>query len=195
MLMHPAGPRKLAAALSDLMRWLDAGKISGAIIGGIAASIRGRPRLTNDIDAVVLGDDLGWDRAVASAARYGIEPRIENVLDFASRTRVLLLRHAASGIDIDVSLGGLPFETELVERSSLVNVDRIPLRVASAEDLVIMKSLARRPRDIADIEAILNVNPSLDVDRIREQLREFSSILEMPEIQDDFERLLRQLRM
>jgi len=35
------------------------------------------------------------------------------------------------------------------------------------------------------------VNPDLDLARIRHLLREFSSVLEMPEIYDDFDKLLR----
>ena len=54
-----------------------------------------------------------------------------------------------------------------------------------------MKAVARRPKDVVDIDSILNVNRNLDLDRIRHHLREFSSVLEMPEIQEDFERLLR----
>jgi len=90
-----------------------------------------------------------------------------------------------------VSLGALPFEREVIERSTMVRVGALRLRLSSAEDLVIMKALARRPKDIADIEGILDVQRDLDLDRIRTYLREFSSLLEMPEIQDDFERLLR----
>ena len=57
-----------------------------------------------------------------------------------------------------------------------------------------MKAVARRPKDIADIEGLLTTNPDLDLDHIRHHLREFSSVLEMPEIQEDFERLLRRKR-
>lgn len=192
MLIHPAGRRKLRTALKDLMRWLDSEEIGSAIIGGIAVSIRGRPRLTHDIDAVVLGDEIGWERVVESAARHGFVSRTEeDLLDFAARSRVLLLRHRRSGIDLDVSLGGLPFEYEMVERSSIVDVGSLPLRIVSAEDLLVMKALARREKDMADIEGILEVQRNLDLDRVRRYLREFSSLLEMPEIHDDFERLVR----
>ncbi len=44
----------LLAALADLTRWLRSTQTSGAVIGGVAASILGRPRFTRDIDAVVL---------------------------------------------------------------------------------------------------------------------------------------------
>lgn len=41
---------------------------------------------------------------------------------------------------------------------------------------------------------LIDTWPDLDLDRVRTWLREFGSILEMPEIQEDFERLLRERR-
>jgi hypothetical protein len=187
----PAGLLTLGGALAALMRWLDTEKIHGVVIGGVAASLLGRPRLTRDVDALVLGDELGWEAVMASAERYGIAPRIDDPIDFAHRSRVLLLRHLPSGVDVDVSLGALPFEREVVERASLLEVGSIQVRVAAAEDLVIMKALARRPRDWSDIEGLLQVRPGMDLDRVRHWLREFASVLDMPEVQEDFESMLR----
>lgn len=121
-------PSTLVPALKALMQWLTSERLDGAIIGGVAVSIRGRPRITKDVDAVVLADDVGWPRALDSAARYGLVPRIDNALDFASRSRMLLLRHEKSGVEVDVSLGGLPFEREAVQRASMVDVKRLRLR-------------------------------------------------------------------
>lgn len=191
MLSHPQGPKVLAAALQDLMAWLRGEGIAGAVIGGVAASILGKPRMTRDVDAVILADDIGWDRVLASSAAYRLAPRVDDPLDFARRTRILLLRHVATGVDLDISLGALPFERETVERSTLVDVGSVQIQMATAEDVIVMKALARRPRDIADIEGILDVRSDLDLVHIRRWLREFSSVLEMPEIQEDFERLLR----
>jgi hypothetical protein len=58
-----------------------------------------------------------------------------------------------------------------------------------------MKALARRPEDIADIAGIVDVQTDLDVERIRFWVREFSSVLEMPEIFDDLERILKRRRL
>ncbi|HEV7428493.1 MAG TPA: nucleotidyl transferase AbiEii/AbiGii toxin family protein [Thermoanaerobaculia bacterium] len=181
----------VTAALTDVMRWLADEGIAGTIVGGVAASILGRPRMTRDIDALILAEDTGWDRLVGSAAAYGIAPRIDGVVDFAARTRVLLLRHQPSGVDVDVMLGALTFHGELVARSTLIDVGPLRVRIPSPEDLVIMKAVARRPRDMADIESILSVQRGIDLDRVRQKLREFSSLLEMPEIHEEFEQLLR----
>lgn len=95
----------------------------------------------------------------------------------------MLLRHAPGNLDVDISLGALPFEEEVVERSTNIDVGGLQIRVATAEDLVIMKAVAGRGRDIVDIENILDANRDLDVDRIRHWVRQFSSILDMPEMQ------------
>jgi hypothetical protein len=92
-MIEAAGLGSLAGALTDLMRWMAAEEIPGVVIGGVAASLLGRPRMTRDVDAVVLGDEIGWESLIESARRYGIAPRIDDPMDFACRTRVLLLRH------------------------------------------------------------------------------------------------------
>lgn len=184
----------LAGALADVSRWMSEESMEGAVIGGVAASLLGRPRLTRDVDALVLGDSVGWERILESAQRYGIAPRIADPLEFARRTRVLLLRHLPSSVDVDVSLGALPFEREVIDRSSILEVGSIHLRLPSVEDLVIMKALARRARDWSDIEGLLDVNAEIDLDRVRTWLREFAAVLDMPEIHEDFEQMLRQRR-
>ena len=51
----------LLRVLRDLVAWLKAKRIQDLIIGGVAASILGRPRATRDVDALVLRDEQDWD--------------------------------------------------------------------------------------------------------------------------------------
>ena len=62
------------------------------------------------------------------------------------------------------------------------------------EDIVIMKSLALRPRDVADIEAILDATPDLDLERVRTTLRAFTEALETDDFAGEFERILKRTR-
>ena len=179
---------QLRTTIADLMRWFEGDDLRAAVIGGVAAGLQGRPRLTKDVDAVVFTDDAS--ALIESAKSYGFTTRVDDALDFSRRTRVLLLQHR-SGVDVDISLGGLPFEAEVVDRAELMDIGGLAIRIATPEDLIIMKALARRPEDIADIGGIIDVQDSLDVDRIRFWVREFSSVLEMPEIFDDLELLLK----
>lgn len=58
------------------------------------------------------------------------------------------------------------------------------------EDMVVMKAVAHRARDLGDIEGIVATHPRLDVARIRRLVREFSDVLEAPELLADLERAL-----
>jgi hypothetical protein len=180
---------RLIAALAALMRWFDEHELQAAVIGGVGASLRGKPRLTNDIDAVVV--DANAEALVRSGAEFGFTPRIADAIEFARNTRVLLLRYSPAMVDLDLSLGMLPFEHEVVERATLIDAGDVSVRIASAEDLVIMKAVAGRARDVADIENLISANPDLDVERIRRWVREFSSVLETPEMYEKLEVLLK----
>lgn len=63
--------------------------------------------------------------------------------------------------------------------------------MATAEDLIVMKVLAFRGKDIADIESILDANPKLDLRRIRHWNRMMAAGLDEPEVAERFEELLR----
>jgi hypothetical protein len=182
----------LQSALADLTKWLDATHIPSMIIGGVAASVLGRARLTHDIDALAILPEADWAKAMQGAARFGIEPRIPDALDFAGRSRVLLMRHIRSGIDLDITFGGLPFEESAVEKSEVHDVGGISVHLPRVEDLLVMKAIARRPKDIEDIRGLLAANPGADVAAARRWVREFATAMSMSDIADDFDKLIAQ---
>ncbi len=189
---EPTDLTPLLAVLRDLVAWLKAGKVPGVVIGGLAASLLGRPRLTRDVDALVLMDEGLWADFLTAGAGYGFGPRRDDALAFAQKTRVLLARHQESGIDVDIVFGSLPFEREAVARATWVELGGVRAPLPLPEDLIIMKAVAHRPQDLADIEAILAAHPKLNLRRARRWVREFAAVLSMPEILNDLEALLSQ---
>ena len=185
-------PESLAAALVALSACLAASSTPGIIIGGVAASLLGRPRLTRDIDVLVDLADERLQALLAVAQDFGIAPRIEHPEEFARRSRVLLLRHVASQIDIDLILGTLPFELEAVAAGQVRHAGPIEVRLPRVEDLMIMKAIAHRPRDMHDLEALLVAHPGADLTRAKQWVREFAIAATMPELIEDFERLIRE---
>jgi hypothetical protein len=169
-------PASLRAAVADLVSWLDAAHIPAMIIGGVAASLLGRPRLTQDVDALAILPEKDWQGAIEEASRFGVVPRIQDALEFARQSRVLLMRHAASGIDLDITFGGLPFEQLAVENSQIHDLDGIRVKLPRVEDLLVMKAVARRPKDLEDIRGLLAAHPKVDVTAARRWVREFSSM-------------------
>jgi predicted nucleotidyltransferase len=180
----------LLAPIQALQSLLSRFHERGVIIGGIAASLLGTPRYTVDLDAVFLLSFEDIPGLLSEAAQLGIEPRISDAAGFARKSRVLLLRHTASGTDIDLSLGILPFEVEMVERSTMVDVGAIKLRLPTPEDLIIMKAVAHRPKDMSDIQAIAASHPDLDKERIRSWLEQFGEALDLPGLWEEIARLL-----
>ena len=183
-------PATLLAALADLMKWLDATNMPSMVIGGVAASVLGRPRLTQDVDALAILPEGEWANAVSTAARHGILPRIENPLDFARRSRVLLMRHVESGIDIDVTFGGLSFEQAAIDNSKIHDIGGLRVRLPRVEDLLIMKAVARRPKDLQDIEGLLAAHPEADVATVRQWVSEFATAMSTSDMLDEFDKLV-----
>ena len=181
----------LIAALSDLARWFESANVPGVVVGGVAASLLGRPRLTHDVDALVMVDEGRWHELLERGAPFGFHPRLADALAFAARARVLLMRHEPSGVDVDIMFGALRFEEEAVAHRTFVTVAGVALPLPTPADLIVMKAVAHRPRDLTDIEAILDAHPDLDVDHVRRWVREFARAAAMPEIWDDLRRLLK----
>lgn len=184
----------LLATLSDLVRWWEAEQVPGLIIGGVAASVLGRPRVTRDVDGLVWLEPNRWEAFLTAGAAFGFLPRLPDALDFALRARVLLLRHEPSGIDADIALGALPFEEVVLARAISVEVGGVALPLPSPEDLIVMKAVAGRARDLADIESVLDTQPAIDLAWIRRWARDFSEALDSPEVLDDLEALLARRR-
>lgn len=105
---EPVELAPLLVVLRDLVAWLNAAEVQGVVIGGLAASLLGRPRLTRNIDALVLADEAHWAAFLAAGANHGFIPRRADALAFAQETRGLLVRHEPSSIDADIVFGSFP---------------------------------------------------------------------------------------
>jgi predicted nucleotidyltransferase len=188
---EPPVPSSFLDTLRDLVAWLESSRTRAVVIGGVAASLLGRPRATRDVDVLALVPQDRWAEFLAEGERFGFSPRIEHPLEFARHTHMLLLRHRPTLLDLDMSLAGLEFEQQAVEQGTKIEVGEVTIPLISPEDLLVMKAVAHRPRDVADIEAVLEVRTGLDLDRVQRWLREFSAALDRPEILEDFQAILR----
>jgi hypothetical protein len=125
-----------------------------SFIGAIAVQRWGEPRLTQDVDLTVLSG-FGPEAEFVDALLAVYRGRMPDAREFALQRRVVLLE-AISGVPIDVSLGGVPFEERVIERSSPWDVGGAePLATCSAEDLVVLKVFAGRDKDWLDVEGVV----------------------------------------
>jgi hypothetical protein len=65
----------LLAVLRDLMAWLKAGKVQGVVIGGLAASLWGRDRLTREVDVLMRLEEARWTDFLHLGTQNGFAPQ------------------------------------------------------------------------------------------------------------------------
>ena len=187
----PEHIESLVIPLAALQRVLDHFGERGVVIGGIAVGLLGKPRFTVDLDAMVFSDGSEITDILKFAKSEGIQPRIKDVEAFAHKSRVLLLKHTDSGANIDISLGIFPFELEVAERSVIHQIGSLSVRLPTPEDLIIFKSVAHRPKDLEDIRTIVDNHPDLDIKRIKQWVKAFGEILDMPDLWNQIEKILK----
>lgn len=182
-------------AITDLGKWVETNKLKIALIGGLAVGLRSRPRLTQDIDVLMWSEDPPDEAFLEAAKSFGFHPRISDALEFAKKNQVLLLKHVPSGAPLDIALGFLPFEGELFQRSELLPIaSGVPLPVATAEDLLIMKVISGRPRDWVDAEFLIETNPDIDRARVERWSEEYLEALGVMERLERLKSLFRRVK-
>ena len=164
------------------------------VIGGLAVQHWGEPRMTMDVDLSLL-TGFGPEESFIDEWLRHYAGRLPDAKDFALKNRVLLLRHA-SGVGIDIALGAVPFEERLVERAQAVEMEPgCPVRLCTAEDLIVMKAFADRPIDWLDVRGILVRQGVewLDWKQIRGELKPLGAAKEQPEILGKLEALRKEV--
>jgi hypothetical protein len=134
---------------------LESRGIPCALIGGLAVSLRGQPRMTVDVDLVILADVERALRLVRELDSTPFEPLFAGVEEVVSRSYILPIRHRSTGIRVDLAIGMSGFERDAVGRATSVAIGDLRVPVVSVEDLLVMKALAGRPQDDIDIRGLV----------------------------------------
>ena len=107
--------------------------------------------------------------------------RISNPEEFALKNRIVLLK-MKKNVPVDISIGMYGYEEVVIKRAVTKELENgKEINICSAEDLIIHKAVAGRPRDVQDIEGIIfRQQDKLNIRLIRKWLKAFSALL--PEI-------------
>jgi predicted nucleotidyltransferase len=141
--------------IAGLSRELSARGIRFMLIGGQAVLVHGEPRLTQDVD-VTLGigpDDLTPVLEVCQA--LGLRPLPDNPEAFVRRTFVLPVLDEGVAVRVDLIFSTTPYERQAISRSVPVEIAGVNVPFAAAEDLVLHKLFAGRPRDVEDARGVV----------------------------------------
>lgn len=181
----------VADLLAGLATGLDRLGIAWYLFGARAAILYGVARLTADVDVTVrLPDTISNESLVAELASHGFRARVTDP-GFIERTRVIPFVHTPTSVPLDLVLAGPGLEDRFFARIVIRTVDGVRVPVASAEDVIVMKVLAGRPKDIDDVVAIAaSQEDALDVPHIRRTLHDLEQALSQSDLGPAFERAL-----
>lgn len=138
-----------------------------ALIGGLAVRAHSIPRPTWDLDLIAAIDQSLLPIVLAALARSGYDasdPNLDGRLNELEKPP--LIQFAAvlpkGSIDVDIFLAVHPFQRELLQRRQLAVTTAGELWVATPEDLILLKLLSNRNRDLADVADILFMQRDLN---------------------------------
>jgi hypothetical protein len=124
------------------------------IVGAFALAYFGRPRYTKDLDIWIDPADENPERVFRALARFGAPLESVSAEDFRDEETVFQIGVEPVRIDILAGVSGVAFESAWPRRIQATYVD-VPVNVISRDDYIENKSASGRPRDLRDIETLL----------------------------------------
>jgi hypothetical protein len=154
-------------ALLDFVSIFHDLKIPYAVMGGMAIRAYSIPRATWDVDVTIAieREELPQLFEAVERAGYSVPEAyrggwVDRVADMpVVKFRIYL---DGGGIDVDVFIAEEEFQRELLRRRRLTETDIGPLYLVTPEDLVLLKLVAARPRDLIDVADLFFMQGPMD---------------------------------
>ncbi|HVT28779.1 MAG TPA: DUF6036 family nucleotidyltransferase [Lacipirellulaceae bacterium] len=160
------------AVFHDFVQLFERLELPYAVMGGLAVRAHGIPRPTYDVDLAILIDRAELPKVVAQIRR--LEYDVPEIYDkgWVDQVAGLPFIKAATFIDgrsivADIFLAENNFLRSLISRRIRDTVNGLDAWLVTPEDLILLKLISNRPRDIADVADIVTMQLSLDADYLR----------------------------
>ena len=142
--------REMLQALSDE-------KVKFLLVGAYALAAHGYPRATMDIDLWVMPAPDNADAVLRALSRFGTPLHNLTKSDLEREGTVFQIGVAPRRIDIITTASGLNFE-DTFRNSIAITIEGIEVRIPCVADLIVNKRSSGRTRDLADAEALEELN-------------------------------------
>jgi hypothetical protein len=157
----------LSRAVHDLVQLFEQLRSPYALMGGLAVRVYGIPRPTYDIDFTVAMERsrLAEFYQGVQALGYAVpEQYAAGGVDRVAGMPLVKIRLYLEdrGVDVDLFLAESAYQREALSRRVRQDIEGRPVWIVSPEDLVLLKLVAHRPRDIADVGDVLFTQGQLD---------------------------------
>ncbi len=164
----PPVPDELGRAILELASAFSSLTLRYALIGGIAAAYRGRPRYTEDVDFLLEIPQIQLPGLLEILREHGFVFETEKVIREWTQQHFTVLSY--HGIRVDWLKPVIPLYKHVLERAFQEDWLGQNVRIGSAEGLILTKLLSFRLQDQVDIESLLAANRGrLDLHLIRHE--------------------------
>lgn len=137
----------------EMLQSLVAENVKFLLVGAYAMAAHGYPRATMDIDIWVMPSTANARSVLKAIQRFGAPLERITAADLEKEGTVFQIGVAPRRIDLITAATGLRFE-EAYARSVEIEVEGLPIRIPSLDDLIVNKRASRRTRDLADAEVL-----------------------------------------
>jgi predicted nucleotidyltransferase len=177
-------PEALRAVVGFLAQY----DIPYMVIGGLANAVWGEVRATRDADFKI---SIG-NRSLNEFRELVLQRFSERETSVPPHLRSGHVIHiwAMPGVAVDLLVSIFDYERQAIERAIPMTMEGVPVRVCTAEDLVIHKVVANREQDWIDVERVLIRQKSkLDQGAIVNWIKHFAEALDTPEMLARYQQL------
>jgi hypothetical protein len=165
----------LKEALVQMAAALGQFKANYAVIGGMASAYRSQPRFTKDVDFLVAIPQLVLPGLLEDLRLRGFDFDLTTVIRQWTQEHMTVL--SFRGIRIDWLKPVIPVYLHILDRATEEPWLKQPIRVASAEGLILLKLLAFRTQDLVDIENLVAAHKgALDLEWIGAEWQTVASL-------------------
>ncbi len=159
--------KDLTVVIHELIEVFNCNQVPYAVLGGVAVRAYSIPRATYDVDFCLSVEPAQLPALFAAIEELGYTiPDVyqQGWTDTVGGMPLVKVRLYVEGksIDADVFLTDTPFQHSAMSRRVLANVEGQTAYVVTAEDLILFKLIADRPRDRIDVTDILFSQGELD---------------------------------
>jgi predicted nucleotidyltransferase len=149
----------------SIFKELNKQKIDYLVVGGLAVNFHGVPRMTYDIDIMILLEAENVSKLVAKLTKWGYRPKVsinpKELADEAKRNswiqekRMKAVNFYSEILpigEIDIVFDSpIPY-SELKRRAVMIELQEEKIPTISIHDLIELKQKSGRKQDIADVE-------------------------------------------
>lgn len=187
-------PQNIDDALADLARAFATVRARWYVFGAQAVAAAGVPRFTSDIDVTVEVPAAGPSALVRALEAHGFVLRdMGDMASFIAQTRVIPIDHTASLLPVDVVLAGPGLEEAIMERARTQRVGGANIPFIDTTDLIALKLLAGRAKDLEDVGGLLRASPpDLSIVVARQRVLALGEIVDDSTLVRTFDRLVSQ---